>query len=98
MRFTLEYTPTAAARRARLEKDPSSAKVWKAVRKTLAMMETNLRHPGLRTHKFHSLTGPGGEEIFESYAQNQTPAAFRIFWFYGPTKGVITIAAITPHP
>ncbi len=98
MRFELLYTPAAAAQRDRLEQDPSSIKTWKAVRKTLGLLETNLRHPGLRTHKFQSFAGPQGEEVFEAYAQNKTPAAFRVFWFYGPGKGRITVVAISPHP
>ena len=61
-------------------------------------METNLRYPGLQTHKYSSLIGPNGEEVFETYAENMTPAAFRIFWHYGPEKGEITIFAVTPHP
>ena len=40
----------------------------------------------------------GSEEIFEAYAENKTPAAWRIFWYYGPNKKQITILAITPHP
>lgn len=38
------------------------------------------------------------EDVFESYAQNNTPGAYRIFWHYGPKKKMITILAITPHP
>lgn len=70
----------------------------KAVREALALLETNPRHPGLKTHKFSSLTGPGSEEVFEAHAENKTPAAWRIFWYYGPDKKQITIVAITPHP
>lgn len=55
------------------------------------------RHPGLNTHKYHSLTRPFGEEFFEAYAENNTPAAYRIFWYYGPNKREITIIAITSH-
>jgi hypothetical protein len=64
----------------------------------LAYLESNPRHPGLNTHKFTSISGPNGEDIFEAYAENQTPGAYRIFWFYGPGKNVITVVAITPHP
>lgn len=71
---------------------------FKAIRKTLGLMETNLRHPSLNTHEFTSLKGPKGEKVFESYAQNKTPGAYRIFWHYGPQKGFITIAAIVQHP
>lgn len=98
MRFKLLFTPTAKSQLDKLEKNPSSSKVWKAVRKTLGLMEVNLRHPGLSTHKYHSLIGPHGEEVFEAYAQQKAPAAFRIFWCYGPSKGEITVIAITPHP
>lgn len=68
------------------------------VLKTLALMETNLRHPSLNTHKYESLAGANGEEVFEAYVESKTPAAFRVFWHYGPTREVITILAITPHP
>ena len=61
-------------------------------------METNLRPPSLKTHKYDSLCGPNGEEIFEAYVENRTSGAWRIFWYYGPSQTVITILAITPHP
>lgn len=61
-------------------------------------METNLRHPSLNTHKYESLAEANGEEVFEAYVENKTPAAFRVFRHYGPTREVITILAITPHP
>ncbi len=38
------------------------------------------------------------EKIFEAYAEQATPAAYRIFWYYGPDENQITIIAITPHP
>ena len=61
-------------------------------------METNLRHPSLRTHEYEGLKGPNNEKIFESYVQNRTPGAYRVFWHYGPEKGHITILDICPHP
>jgi hypothetical protein len=73
-------------------------KKLKKVQKTLAYMQTNLRHQGLQTHKYDDYEGPNGEEIFESYVENKTPGAFRVFWYYGPNQGILTIDAITPHP
>lgn len=35
----------------KLEQDTSKKKILKAVLKTLNLMETNLRHPSLNTHK-----------------------------------------------
>jgi len=90
------YQPTAEATLINLkETDP---KKYLKVLKTLALMENNLRHPGLQTHKFDDLCGPNGEEVFEAYAENKTPAAFRVFWYYGAGQGMITILAITLHP
>lgn len=81
-----------------LKEDNGRKNVYKAVGKALRLMSTNLRHPSLATHEFHSKQGPNGEKILESYAQNKTPGAHRIFWYYGPGKREITVIAITPHP
>lgn len=81
-----------------LKDDPSKKGVLKAVLKSIQLMATNLRHSSLNTHKYDALSGPNGEDIFESYAQNNTPGAYRIFWFYGPGRHRITILEICPHP
>ena len=96
--FKLYFTKQASSDLDSLEKNKSLSKRLKAVRKTLAYLESNPRHPSLNTHKFTSLFGPSGEEIFEAYAENKTPAAYRIFWYYGPNKKEITILTITQHP
>ena len=98
MSFELLFTSRANADLDALEADAGLAKRLKAVRKALGLLETNPRHPGLNTHKFSSIKGPGGEEVFEAYAENKTPAAWRIFWHYGPDKKQITILTIAPHP
>lgn len=97
MPFSLHLTATAKATLERLERDSGLAKRLNAVRKTLARLESNPRHPGLQSHRFQSLVGPNGEEVFEAYAEQSTPAAYRVFWCYGPEKGQITIIAITRH-
>ena len=98
MSFELLFTPQADTDLDALEADAGLAKRLKAVRKALGLLETNPRHPGLNTHKYSSIKGPIGEDVFEAYAENRTPAAWRIFWYYGPHKKQITILAITPHP
>lgn len=98
MSFALKFTEQAESDLRSLEADKSLLKRLKAVRKALGYLETNPRHPGLNTHKYSALVGSNGEEIFEAYAENKTPAAYRVFWFYGPDKKEITIIAITPHP
>lgn len=98
MTFELKFTAEADANLRVLEQDKGLEKRLKAVRKALGYLETNPRHKSLSTHKYSSLTGKNGEEVFEAYAENKTPAAYRIFWHYGPAKHGITIIAITPHP
>ena len=92
----MEFQPEAEEALANLQE--LDHKKYKKVGKTLGLMESNLRHPSLNTHKYDSYEGPNKEDVFESYVENQTPGAFRIFWYYGPGKGVITILDITPHP
>lgn len=98
MTFELRFTDQADNDLTYLEKNVHLKKRLKAVRKALGYLETNPRHPSLNTHKYHSLQGKNGEEIFEAYAENNTAAAYRIFWHYGPEKKIITIIAITEHP
>lgn len=59
---------------------------FKAVRKALRFLKENPAHPSLHTHKYDSLIGPDNTEVFEAYAQNKTPGAYRIFWCYYPPK------------
>ncbi len=96
--FQLEATKDAAATLAALAADKSQATVYKAVAKSLAYMQVNLRHSGLQTHKIKARKAPDGSPVFESYAQNQTAGAWRVFWHYGPGAGVLTILMITEHP
>ena len=96
--FELIFTPQADSDLREMEDDPSKKNILKPVRKTLGFMETNLRHPSLNTHEFTSLKGPNGEKMFEADVQQKIPAAYRIFWYYGPGRNQITIVAITSHP
>jgi len=94
--FRLEFQPEAEEKLVYLQlKNP---KKYKKILKILGLMQTNLRHPSLKTHEYQSLSGPDGEKVFEAYVENNTPGAWRVFWYYGPDQGVITIFAITPHP
>lgn len=98
MPFKLRFTEQADRDLTGIEDNPALAKRLKSVRKALGYLQTNPRHPGLNTHKYTSLAGASGEDVFEAYAENRTPGAYRIFWMYGPGKDTITIVAITPHP
>ncbi|MGA7873747.1 MAG: hypothetical protein WCA22_22900 [Candidatus Binatus sp.] len=97
-KFRLVFTPSARDALALLSKDPGAGKRLRAVQKTLGLLEMNPRHPSLNTHEYSKLSGPQGQKVFEAYAENRTPAAFRVFFCYGPKTGQMTILAITPHP
>jgi hypothetical protein len=97
MIFRLIFNDDAKEQFQKLESSKGKQSTFKAICKTLALMETNLRHPSLHTHEYSSLEGPDSEKVFESYAQNKTPGAYRIFWYYNHEKNDITIISILPH-
>ncbi|WP_011175962.1 hypothetical protein [Candidatus Protochlamydia amoebophila] len=98
MKFKLKYSAEAKDQFLALESSKDKNSQYKAVAKTLGLMQINLRHPSLNTHKFGAIFSPFDGEVFESYAQNKTPGAYRVFWCYGPSRGYLYIIAITPHP
>ncbi len=73
-------------------------KLRRQMGKTMALLSGNPRHPGLHSHEITSLTARYGRKVWESYLENNTPKAGRIFWCYGPDKGGITIIGLDPHP
>lgn len=89
----------------RLARSRQDAGLYAQVKKTIEFLAENPRHPSLKTHKFKSLRGPDGQDVFEAYVQNRAPGAYRVFFLYGPDRSegevrisVLTILAITPHP
>lgn len=73
-------------------------KLYKKIGKALVLLSVDPRHPGLNSHEISSLSHRYGQKVWESYLENRTPAAGRLFWTYGPGQGEITIVAIEPHP
>jgi hypothetical protein len=73
-------------------------KFFKKPGKTLGFLAENPRHNSLASHEIDVLSAKYGIKIFQSYLENNTPAAGRIFWAYGPDKRDITVLAIEPHP
>ena len=98
MKFILNFTLTAKKALKNLKENTGKKKQYKAIVKTLKYLTQNPRHPSMQTHIYHYLQGPSGEKIFEAYAEQSTSAAYRIFFYYGPCEGEITIFAIIPHP
>lgn len=98
MEFNLIYSSKVKEEMHELEQDHANVHHIKEVRKALEFLSHNPRHPGLHAHKYNEIEGANGEEVFEAYAENHTPGAYRIFWHYGPGKNFITILDIKHHP
>ncbi len=95
--YILKYTAEAET----VIKDPRSPRYktkLKKVRKALRLLQNpGPKHPGLNSHRYQSVPGPGGAALWESYVENKTPSAWRIWWIFGNSDEII-IVTIGPHP
>ncbi|MFJ8213232.1 hypothetical protein [Streptomyces sp. NPDC096033] len=75
------------------------------VRKALARLTVDPRHPALHSHQYESFPGyTKGTKVWDSYV-NQDDGAWRIYWTYGPDETgsqgepvkVITVLEIRKH-
>lgn len=96
--FTLLYTDEAQAVMDDLLARPRDVKTKKVKKALRLLRDVGPSHPGLESHKYHSLRGPNGEDVWESYVENHTPSAWRIWWVYGPDADTLTITTVGPHP
>jgi hypothetical protein len=100
--YKLRFSASAASTLKELENGgPNELAKLKKVRRALARLEQNPRHPGLASHQYESIPVDRNVKLWDSYVENHTPSAWRIFWRYGPDEPdlpVITILAIGPHP
>ncbi len=97
--FNLVFTKTADDQLRKIENSPSQTALCKQVKKSLGYLQTDPKHPSLKTHPYDSIDHPWDvkSKVFEAYVQNNTPGAYRVFWCYGPDKKQMTIIAITAH-
>lgn len=94
-KFRVVLTDEARAELKRLQKRDvvRARKVASALKR---LREHGPSYPSLKSHKIASIPGPYGE-TWQSYIENHTPGAWRIFWHYGPSTGVITVFLIREH-
>jgi hypothetical protein len=95
MTFRLRFTSAAKE-----QYDCLPAPKLGKVKRALGFLQSNPRHPSLNTHLYSGYRNPfhSAEPVFEAYAENRTPGAYRIFWCYGPEQAQLTIIAIATHP
>jgi hypothetical protein len=106
MPYRLRFSTAAQDQYTALEAGgASTAKKLKKIRRALALLEHDPRHPGLHSHQYQNFPALPKAKVWDSYVENKTPGAWRIFWMYGPDEAdsrrpvpVITVVAITAHP
>lgn len=72
--------------------------LFKKWAKAIDRLRDDPSYPGLKSHEITDLTRRYGRKVFQSYLENNTPAAGRMFWVYGPGEGEITVIGLEPHP
>lgn len=77
------------------KKDTLLYKKWG---KALKLLSANPKHPSLHSHEIEQLTERYGERVWQSYLENKTSKALRMYWVYGPDQHSITIIGLEPHP
>jgi mRNA-degrading endonuclease YafQ of YafQ-DinJ toxin-antitoxin module len=64
------------------------------VQRTMELLADDPRHPSLRTKKYGA-----GQDVWQSYVENNTPSAWRIWWMWDPVEpDTIIVVAFGPHP
>ena len=76
----------------------NDAIIFKKWGKALKLLSENPRHPSLKTHDIEVLSERYGERVWQSYLENKTSGAMRMYWVYGPDQKSITIIGLEPHP
>ena len=76
----------------------NDAIIFKKWGKVLKLLSENPRHPSLKTHDIEVLSERYGERVWQSYLENKTSGAMRMYWVYGPDQKSITIIGLEPHP
>lgn len=94
--FTLRFTEEAAGILSDMA-DANHPKLAK-VRRAIARIEADPRQRPLQSHKWKALSAPASADLWESYVDTNTPAAWRIWWCYGPESNEITIVTLGKHP
>lgn len=96
--FRLKLSPRAEEQRGWLR--VGSPRRFKKVVKALRLLIANPAHPGLNAHKYDDLRGkaPDGGDVWVAYVENNTPSAWRLFFFYDSRDpGLIYVTSIEPH-
>ena len=71
---------------------PEMQELW------LDLLSADPGYPSLQTHEIEPLSRRYGMKVWQSYLENKTSGAMRMYWVYGPDRTDITIIGLKPHP
>ena len=71
---------------------PEMQELW------LDLLSADPGYPSLQTHEIEPLSRRYGMKVWQSYLENKTSGAMRMYWVYGPDRTDITIIRLEPHP
>jgi hypothetical protein len=75
---------------------PSLRDKFKKAKKALKnMREVGPHYPAFETHAMNHLKGPDGATIWNSYVENHTSNAWRMYWLW--KKSTVYVVSIGPH-
>jgi mRNA-degrading endonuclease YafQ of YafQ-DinJ toxin-antitoxin module len=94
--FRLERTPEFISVLARVKKS-DQIKYRKILKTVRLLRDEGPGYPGLESHKYQSLTGPQGEDLWESYVENKTPGAWLLSWCYSKQPDTLILVTVGPH-
>lgn len=77
------------------KKDEELYMKWGSALKKLSV---DPMYPSLHTHEIEPLSRRYGMKVWQSYLENKTSKARRMYWVYGPDQKDITIIGLEPHP
>ncbi len=76
----------------------SDEELYKKWGNALKKLSVDPFYPGLQTHEIPQLSRRYGVKVWQSYLENKTSGARRMYWVYGPNQQEITIIALESHP
>ena len=72
--------------------------LYKKWGKAMRLLSQDPSYPSLHTHDIEPLTKRYGIKVWQSYLENNTSRAMRMYWVYGPDRQDVTIIGLEPHP
>lgn len=90
------FTPTALSV-VEAVRDLTEQGAYQSLKASLALLADNPDNVLLRPHRYRSVHGINGEDVWESFVIGDSEDdARRIFWHYGSSMDTIVVVSITP--